>query len=183
MFTVKTTSCVWAVLFRSFIFCGAVRVSLFFETSQATAPYSVPGIIFLWEALGPSDFLVIFFPFAHPVCSCPLSLTVRARIRLFFWQEWKAPSPCRLAVSVSTSRVCLMPREVTGSSRLQKSANKSSASPHLLPLDCSFYPNLTMETNTLTQGPPHPPPPELHSYAGTCKGRPLYPDWPSRTAI
>lgn len=111
---------------------------------------------FLWEALGPSYLLGLFFSPCSPCllvsplgnCQSPPRLILLTRMESAVFLLFGS-------VSVSTSRACLTPCEVTGSSSLQKPTNKSSAPLHVLPLDCSFYPNLTMETNSAKQGAPH----------------------------
>lgn len=73
-------------------------MSLFFETSQAMLLVLCLAS-FLVRSLRPFRFIGSFFPiFAHLVCSCPLSVAVRADIGLFFWQEWKVLSSCCLAL-------------------------------------------------------------------------------------
>lgn len=110
-------------------FFEAFHVSLFFETSQATIPCFVPGVIFFffWQSLGLSNVMVIFLSF----CS--------SYLRLPPFSDCRGPSWIILLmrtgntvfllfgpILVLTSHVCLMPQEKTNSRSLLTSTNKSS---------------------------------------------------------
>lgn len=74
--------------------------TLAFSLRQVRQPLPFPSLAsFFARSLRPFTFTAYFFSLStHRVCSCPLSVAVRAHIGLFFWQEWKALSSCCLAL-------------------------------------------------------------------------------------